>query len=120
MYYFVPPIRHVRFKLLLIYVGKIGGHVSIEFESENGVGWAMLEAYAEDKERLRIALELLRCQIKNRPTWVNMRTRKYLVRYEAEADALEGAVLGLDSSGWGLIRIGARIRVKMCGKRKYA
>ncbi len=44
------------------------GHVSIEFESENGVGWAMLEAYAEDKERLRIALELLGCQIKNRPT----------------------------------------------------
>jgi len=120
LYYFVPPMRHVRFKLLLMYIEKIGGHVSIEFESENGVGWAMLEAYAENKERLRIALELLGCQIKTRPTWVNMRTRKYLVRYEAEADALESAVLGLDSGGWGLIRIGARIRVKVCGKRKYA
>jgi len=52
-------MRYVRFKLLLIYVEKIGGHVNIEFESENGVGWAMLEVYAEDKERLRTALEPL-------------------------------------------------------------
>ena len=59
MYYFVPPKRHVRFKLLLMYVEKIRGHISIEFESENGVGWAMLEAYAEDKERLKITLEPL-------------------------------------------------------------
>jgi len=101
LYYFVPPRRHVRFKLLLIYVEKIGGHISIEFESENGVGWAMLEAYAEDKERLRTALELLGCQVKNRPTWVNMTTRKYLVRYEAEADTLKNTVLGVESSGWG-------------------
>jgi len=57
----VPPMRHVRFKLLLMCVEKIEGHVSIEFKSENGVGWAMLEAYAEDKERLRIVPELLRC-----------------------------------------------------------
>ena len=120
MYYFVPPRRHVRFKLLLMYVRKIGGHVSIEFESKNGVGWAALEAYAKDRERLRIALELLGCQIREKPVWVNMRTRKYLVRYEAEADGLETAVLGVDSSGWGLIEIGARLRVKMCGKRKYA
>jgi len=58
-----------------MYVRKIGGYISIEFDSEIQNRMGNARAYMKKKGGLRITLELLRCQIKGRPTWMRMRTK---------------------------------------------